>query len=63
MCNANDAGSDDGSGLHVKIAHPLVEGGDVGLRLVNVLDDSDLDLDLDLKPGHGHGHDCAAILH
>lgn len=63
MCNANDAGSDDESGLHVKVAHPFIEGGDLGLRLVYVLDDSDLDLDLDLNPGHDHGHDCAAILH
>lgn len=63
MCNDNDEGSDDGRGLYLKVAHPFVEGGDVGLRLVHVLDGSDLDLDLDLNPGHDHGHDCAAILH
>lgn len=63
MCNDNEEGSDDESGLHVKVAHPFIEGGDLGLRPVNVLDDSDLNLDLDLNPGHDHGHDCAAILH
>lgn len=69
MCNDNDndEGSDDGRGLHLKVTHPFVEGGDVGLRLVHVLDGSDLDLnlDLDLDPdlNLGHGHDCAAILH
>lgn len=69
MCNDNDndAGSDDGRGLHIKVAHPSIEGGDVGLRLVHVLDGSDLDLDLDLNLDPdldtGHGQDCAAILH
>lgn len=57
MCNDNDndEGNDDGRGLYLKVAHPFVEGGDVGLR--HVLDGSDLDLDT------GHGQDCAAILH
>lgn len=63
MCNGNEEGSNDGSGLHLKVAHPFIKGGDLGLRLVNVLDDSGLDLGLDLNPGHDHGHDCAAILH
>lgn len=63
MCNGNEEGSNDGSGLHLKVAHPFIEGGDVGLRLVHVLDDSDLDLNLDLDLNHGHRHDCAAILH
>lgn len=71
MCNDNDndEGNDDGRGLYLKVAHPSIEGGDVGLRLVHVLDGSDLDLNLDLNlnpghgHGHGHGHDCAAILH
>lgn len=61
MCNDND----DGRGIHLKVTHPSIEGGDVGLRLVHVLDGSDLNLNLNLNPdlNLGHGHDCAAILH
>lgn len=55
MRNDNDDGSNDGSGLHLKVAHPFIEGGDVGLQLVNVLDDSDL------NPGYGYAY--AVILH
>lgn len=61
VCNGNEEGSNDGSGFHLKVAHPFIEGGDLGLRPVNVLDDSDLDLDLDLNPGHGYAY--AVILH
>lgn len=55
VCNGIEEGSNDGSGLHLKVAHPFIEGGDVGLRPVNVLDDSDLDRDL--NPGHGYACD------
>lgn len=60
----NDGGNDDG--IQLKVAHPSIEGGVVGLRLERLADvDSapDHGPDHDTGHGHGHGHDSAAILH
>lgn len=62
----NDEGPGNDDGIQLKVAHPSIEGGVVGLRLERV---ADVDgggpptHDHDTGHGHGHGHDSAAILH
>lgn len=61
---SNDGGNDNG--IQLKVAHPSIEGGVVGLRLVRLagVDSApDHGPDHDTGHGHGHGHDSAAILH
>lgn len=68
----NDEGPGNDDGIQLKVAHPSIEGGVVGLRLVRLADafgtpepsfapspDHDTDHDHDT----GHGYDSAAILH
>lgn len=69
----NDGGPGNDDGIQLKVAHPSIEGGVVGLRLVRVANvdggvlDPGPDYDTDHLTGHGYdydtGHDSAAILH
>lgn len=54
----NDGGND--GGIQLKVAHPSIEGGVVGLRLVRL---AGVDGGGPPTPDHGHGHDSPAILH
>lgn len=73
----NDEGPGNDDGIQLKVAHPSIEGGVVGLRLVRLADASGGVLDpspvhdpsSDNSTHHRHGydhdtgHDSAAILH
>lgn len=67
----NDEGPGNDDGIQLKVAHPSIEGGVVGLRLVRLADTSDAALDRspdddhssDHDTKHDTGHDSAAILH
>lgn len=69
----DDNGEADVAGMQLKVAHPSIEGGVVGLRLVRLADASGGVLDhspvhdpsSDHNTNHdtGHGYDSAAILH
>lgn len=61
--NDNNVGGND-DGIQLKVAHPSIEGGVVGLRLVRLADvDGGGPPTPDHGPDHGHGHDSAAVLH
>lgn len=65
----NDEGPGNDDGIQLKVAHPSIEGGVVGLRLVRLANvdggllepspSSEHDTNHDID----HGHDSAAILH
>lgn len=65
----NDEGPGNDDGMQLKVAHPSIEGGVVGLRLVRLADasggvlDPGPDYDTDHDHDTGHKHDSAAILH
>lgn len=60
----DDGGPGNDDGIQLKVAHPSIEGGVVGLRLVRLADvDGGGPPTPDHDTDHGHGHDSAAILH
>lgn len=64
----NDEGPGNDDGIQLKVAHPSIEGGVVGLRLVRLAATGGLlepspSSEHDTNHDTGHGHDSAAILH
>lgn len=65
----NDGGPGSDGGIQLKVAHPSIEGGVVGLRLVRLADATGGLLEPSPSSEHdtnhdtGHGYDSAAILH
>lgn len=65
----NDEGPGNDDGIQLKVAHPSIEGGVVGLRLVRLANvDGGLlepspSSEHDTNHDTGHGYDSAAILH